>query len=254
MASEAYQACLPGAPRHRSEEGTLNQTVFVLEDDTDISRLIQHHLETTGFAVRPFTTPVNLVSDAERQPPALFLLDIMVPGGDGLDVCRRLRSHPALSTTPIIFLTARAGENDRVLGLELGADDYITKPFSTRELLARVKAVLRRFERPSSPSVITFDDVVIDANAMQLKVRGALTTTTATEFRLLDYLARHPGRVFSRDHLLDAVWGDARFVTPRSVDVYVRRIREKIEVDAEDPRYLKTVRGAGYRFEMPKAS
>jgi two-component system phosphate regulon response regulator PhoB len=232
----------------------LSQTVFVLEDDTDISRLIQHHLETTGFAVRPFTTPVNLVSDAERQPPALFLLDIMVPGGDGLDVCRRLRAHPALSTTPIIFLTARAGENDRVLGLELGADDYITKPFSTRELLARVKAVLRRFERPASPSVVTFDDVVIDANAMQLKVRGALTTTTATEFRLLDYLARHPGRVFSRDHLLDAVWGDARFVTPRSVDVYVRRIREKIEVDAEDPRYLKTVRGAGYRFEMPKAS
>jgi DNA-binding response OmpR family regulator len=232
----------------------LNQTVFVLEDDTDISRLIQHHLEATGFTVRPFTTPVNLISDAERQPPALFLLDIMVPGGDGLDVCRRLRSHPALSTTPIIFLTARAGENDRVLGLELGADDYITKPFSTREMLARVKAVLRRFERPSSPSVISFDEVVIDANAMQLKVRGTLTTTTATEFRLLDYLARHPGRVFSRDHLLDAVWGDARFVTPRSVDVYVRRIREKIETDAEDPRYLKTVRGAGYRFEMPRAS
>jgi two-component system phosphate regulon response regulator PhoB len=231
----------------------LSQTVFVLEDDTDISRLIQHHLETTGFAVRSYTTPANLIPDAERQPPAIFLLDIMVPGGDGLDLCRRLRNHPALSTTPIIFLTARAGENDRVLGLELGADDYITKPFSTREMLARVKAVLRRFERPSAPSVITFDDVVIDANAMQLKVRGALTTTTATEFRLLDYLARHPGRVFSRDHLLDAVWGDARFVTPRSVDVYVRRIREKIETDAEDPRYLKTVRGAGYRFEMPKA-
>ena len=232
----------------------MSQTVFVLEDDTDISRLIQHHLEASGFAVRAFFTPANLVSDAERQPPVLFLLDIMVPGGDGLDVCRRLRSHAALSTIPIIFLTARAGENDRVLGLELGADDYITKPFSTREMLARVKAVLRRFERPTTPSVVTFDDVVIDANAMQLKVRGELTTTTATEFRLLDYLARHPGRVFSRDHLLDAVWGDARFVTPRSVDVYVRRIREKIETDAEDPRYLKTVRGAGYRFEMPKAS
>ena len=232
----------------------MSQTVFVLEDDTDISRLIQHHLEASGFNVRTFHTPVNLVSDAERQPPALFLLDIMVPGGDGLDVCRRLRAHAALSTTPIIFLTARAGENDRVLGLEMGADDYITKPFSTRELLARVKAVLRRFERPSTPSVISFDDVIIDANAMQLKVHGELTTTTATEFRLLDYLARHPGRVFSRDHLLDAVWGDARFVTPRSVDVYVRRIREKIEKDAEDPRYLKTVRGAGYRFEMPKAS
>jgi two-component system phosphate regulon response regulator PhoB len=230
----------------------LNQTVFVLEDDLDISRLIQHHLEAAGFAVRAFTTPLNVIADAERQPPALFLLDIMVPGGDGLDVCRRLRSHPALSTTPIIFLTARAGENDRVLGLELGADDYITKPFSTRELLARVKAVLRRFERPSTPSVLAFDDVVIDANAMQLKVRGELIATTATEFRLLDFLARHPGRVFSRDRLLDAVWGDARFVTPRSIDVYVRRIREKIERDAEDPRYLITMRGAGYRFELPK--
>jgi DNA-binding response OmpR family regulator len=198
--------------------------------------------------------PPNLIPDAERQPPALFLLDIMVPGGDGLDVCRRLRKPPRLSTVPIIFLTARAGENDRVLGLELGADDYITKPFATRELVARVKAVLRRFERPTTPSVISFEEVVIDASAMQLKVRGELTTTTATEFRLLDYLARHPGRVFSRDHLLDAVWGDARFVTPRSVDVYVRRIREKIEVDPENPRYLKTVRGAGYRFEIPKAS
>jgi len=230
----------------------MSQTVFVLEDDTDISRLVQHHLEASGFGVRVFGNPTSLVPDAERQPPALFLLDIMVPGGDGLDVCRRLRNHPALSTIPIIFLTARAGENERVLGLELGADDYITKPFATRELLARVKAVLRRFERPTTPSTITFEEVVIDASAMQLRVKGELTTTTATEFRLLDYLARHPGRVFSRDHLLDAVWGDARFVTPRSVDVYVRRIREKIETDPENPRYLKTVRGAGYRFEVPR--
>ena len=230
----------------------LSQTVFVLEDDIDIARLVQHHLEAAGFTVRIFHTPTNVISDAERHAPALFLLDIMVPGGDGLDVCRRLRAHPGLSSIPIIFLTARAGENDRVLGLELGADDYITKPFATRELVARVKAVLRRFERPTTPSVISFEEVVIDANAMQLKVRGDLTTTTATEFRLLDYLARHPGRVFSRDHLLDSVWGDARFVTPRSVDVYVRRIREKIEIDPENPRYLKTVRGAGYRFEIPK--
>jgi two-component system phosphate regulon response regulator PhoB len=230
----------------------LSQTVFVLEDDTDIARLVQHHLEAAGFTVRLFHTPGNLIPDAERQTPALFLLDIMVPGGDGLDVCRRLRGHAGLSTVPIIFLTARAGENDRVLGLELGADDYITKPFATRELVARVKAVLRRFERPTTPAVIQFEEVTIDANAMQLRVRGELTATTATEFRLLDYLARHPGRVFSRDHLLDAVWGDARFVTPRSVDVYVRRIREKIELDPENPRYLKTVRGAGYRFELPK--
>jgi two-component system phosphate regulon response regulator PhoB len=234
------------------EDTGLSQIVFVLEDDTDISRLVQHHLQAAGYTVRTYPTPANLVADAERHTPALFLLDIMVPGGDGLDVCRKLRSHSELASVPIIFMTARAAENDRVLGLELGADDYITKPFSTRELVARVKAVLRRFERPAGPSVISFEEVVIDASAMQLRVRGELTTTTATEFRLLDYLARHPGRVFSRDHLLDAVWGDARFVTPRSVDVYVRRIREKIEEDPENPRYLRTVRGAGYRFEIPK--
>ena len=225
----------------------------MLEDDTDISRLVQYHLESSGFTVRPYLSAGQIITDAERQPPALFLLDIMVPGGDGLDLCRRLRQNPVLSVVPIIFLTARAAESDRVQGLELGADDYITKPFGTRELLARVKAVLRRFERPAAPSVLRFEDIEIDASAMQLRVKGDLVTTTATEFRLLDYLARHPGRVFSRDHLLDAVWGDARFVTPRSVDVYVRRIREKIEEDAESPRYLKTMRGAGYRFEMPKS-
>jgi two-component system phosphate regulon response regulator PhoB len=230
----------------------LTPTIFVLEDDTDISRLIQHHLEAADFSVRLYRTPVNLIQDAEHSSPALFLLDIMVPGGDGLDLCRRLRQHATLSTTPIIFLTARATENDRVLGLELGADDYITKPFATRELLARVKAVLRRFERPTAPTTVTFGEVFIDAGAMQLKVKEQVVPTTATEFRLLDYLARHPGRVFTRDHLLDAVWGDARFVTPRSVDVYVRRIREKIEEDAEDPQFLKTVRGAGYRFEIPR--
>ena len=231
---------------------TPTQTICLLEDDPDISRLVQFQLEAAGFTVRPYADLSRILAEAERTPPALFLLDIMVPGGDGLDLCRRLRANPKLSIVPIIFLTARAAENDRIQGLDLGADDYITKPFSTRELIARVKAVLRRFERPNAPSVVAFDQIEIDASAMQLRVRGALVTTTATEFRLLDYLARHPGRVFSRDHLLDAVWGDARFVTPRSVDVYVRRIREKIEEDAETPRYLKTMRGAGYRFEIPK--
>ena len=230
----------------------MKQTIFVLEDDSDISRLVQHNLEAAGFVVRTFVTTAAVLTDAERKTPDLFLLDIMVPGGDGLDLCRRIRRNPALASTPVIFLTARTSEADRVLGLELGADDYISKPFSPRELVARVKAVLRRFERPTTPTQLEFDEVVIDANAMQVKVRGELMATTATEFRLLDYLARHPGRVFSRDHLLDAVWGDARFVTPRSVDVYVRRIREKIETDAENPRYLVTVRGAGYRFELPK--
>ncbi|HWZ52344.1 MAG TPA: response regulator transcription factor [Granulicella sp.] len=232
----------------------MSQTIFVLEDDADISRLVQYHLESAGFTVKPYLAINQIMGDAERQPPALFLLDIMVPGGDGLDLCRRLRQNPNLSSVPIIFLTARAAESDRVHGLELGADDYITKPFGTRELVARVKAVLRRFERPTVSTLLKFEAIEIDASAMQLRVNGELVTTTATEFRLLDYLARHPGRVFSRDHLLDAVWGDARFVTPRSVDVYVRRIREKIEEDAETPRYLKTMRGAGYRFEIPKTA
>ncbi len=225
------------------------QTVFVLEDDADIAKLVALHLQGAGYEVLSFVSAVDVMPAAEKAAPAVFLLDIMVPGGGGLDLCRRLRANPQLSTVPIIFLTALATEADRVQGLDLGADDYITKPFSTRELVARVKAVLRRFERPETPETIRFGDIEIDGGAMLLRVRGEAVTTTATEFRLLDYLARHPGRVFSRDQLLDAVWGDARFVTPRSVDVYVRRIREKIEDDAEDPRYLKTMRGAGYRFE-----
>ncbi len=227
----------------------MSQTVFLLEDDADISKLVTLHLQGAGYAVRAFVSAADVVPAAEMTAPAVFLLDIMVPGGGGLDLCRRLRANPHLSMVPIIFLTALATEADRVQGLDLGADDYITKPFSTRELVARVKAVLRRFERPETPETIRFGEIEIDGGAMLLRVRGQAVTTTATEFRLLDYLARHPGRVFSRDQLLDAVWGDARFVTPRSVDVYVRRIREKIEDDAEDPRYLKTMRGAGYRFE-----
>ena len=233
----------------------MSQVIFVLEDDADIRRLVQYQLEGAGYTVRAYPAVGTILQDAERQRPAMFLLDIMVPGGDGLDLCRRLRQNPTLASVPIIFLTARAGENDRVHGLELGADDYITKPFAMRELLARVKAVLRRFERPDmagAASVLTIDTLEIDGNSMQLRVNHELVMTTATEFRLLDYLARHPGRVFSRDHLLDAVWGDARFVTPRSVDVYVRRIREKIEADPETPRFLKTMRGAGYRFDLPK--
>ncbi|WP_419807142.1 winged helix-turn-helix domain-containing protein [Terriglobus sp.] len=231
----------------------MSQIVFVLEDEADIAQLVRLNLETAGFAVRSFANAAEVLPAAEREAPSLFLLDIMVPGGGGLDVCRRIRQNPMLSTTPVIFLTAMAAEADRVQGLELGADDYITKPFSPRELVARVRAVLRRFERPASPDVIRFGDVELDGGAMQMRLRGEVVTMTATEFRLLDYLARHPGRVFSRDQLLDAVWGDARFVTPRSVDVYVRRIREKMEEDAENPRFLKTMRGAGYRFERGEA-
>ena len=233
----------------------MSQTIVVLEDDAEIRRLIQYRLESAGYAVRAYASPGTLLPDAERQRPVLFLLDIMVPGGSGLDVCRQLRRSTTLRTVPVIFLTARASEDDRVLGLELGADDYIIKPFAIRELLARVRAVLRRTEAPGEQvaPLLEVDDLQIDSGSMQVRVRGELITTTTTEFRLLEYLARHPGRVFSRDQLLDAVWGDSRFVTPRSVDVYVRRLREKIETEPDTPRFLKTLRGAGYRFDIPVA-
>ena len=235
-----------------SYNNVVKPSIFVVEDDPDISRLVKHHLEGAGFGVRVSPTGATVLADSERQRPSLFLLDIMVPGKDGLELCRQIRQTPALAMVPVIFLTAKAAEADRVLGLELGADDYIPKPFSPRELIARVKAVLRRFERPLSPGPLRAGEVEIDPSAMTLTVRGKPVTTTATEFRLLDYFARHIGRVFTRDQLLDSVWRDTSYVTPRSVDVYVRRIREKIEADPENPRYLKTVRGAGYRFEVPK--
>ena len=230
----------------------VKQTIFAVEDDTDISRLVRHHLEAAGYGVRSFPSAAGVIAEGEKQAPALFLLDIMLPGGDGLELCRRIRQTPALAMIPVIFLTAKTTESDKIIGLELGADDYIPKPFSPRELVARVRAVLRRFERPLAPAVVKAGDIEIDSGGMTLTVRGALTQTTATEFRLLEYMARHPGRVFTRDQLLDAVWRDTHYVTPRSVDVYVRRIREKIEANPDEPRCLKTVRGAGYRFEVPK--
>src|SRR5579862_1384771 len=227
-------------------------SIFVVEDDPDISRLVRHHLEAAGFNIKLFLTGHAVVAESERQRPTLFILDIMVPGRDGLELCRQIRQTQSLAAIPIIFLTAKSSEADRILGLEMGGDDYIPKPFSPRELIARVKAVLRRFERPLSPGPVRAGDVEIDPSAMTLTVRGKPVTTTATEFRLLDHFARHIGRVFTRDQLLDSVWRDTSYVTPRSVDVYVRRIREKIELDPENPRYLRTVRGAGYRFEVPK--
>jgi len=227
-------------------------SIFVVEDDPDISRLVRHHLEAAGFAVKIFAAGNMVMAESERQRPTLFILDIMVPGKDGLELCRQIRQTHLLASTPVIFLTAKSSEADRILGLELGADDYIPKPFSPRELVARVKAVLRRFERPLSQSPVLIGDIQIDPGAMTLTVRGEIVPTTATEFRLLDYFVRHIGRVFTRDQLLDSVWRDTAYVTPRSVDVYVRRIREKIEPDPENPRYLKTVRGAGYRFEGVK--
>lgn len=231
----------------------VNHKIFVVEDDNDISRLVRHNLEMAGYRVRTFSATSHVLGEAQRERPSLFLLDIMVPGGDGLELCRQIRqAGTPVAGIPIIFLTAKTEETDRIVGLEIGADDYITKPFSPRELVARVKAVLRRSERPLPPAVINAGDLEINSSAMTLVVRGNSVVTTTTEFRLLHHLAGHAGQVFTRDQLLDAVWRDTSFVSPRSVDVYVRKLREKIERDPENPRYLRTVRGAGYRFEVPK--
>ena len=227
--------------------------IFVVEDDQDIARLISHNLQAAGFEVQSFVSAVSVVSEALRETPALFLLDVMLPGADGFDLCRRIRETNALSTTPIIFLTAKTTEADRVKGLELGGDDYITKPFSPRELVARVRSVLRGVRQAPVPSeVLRLGDLEIDTSSMTVQAQGRSVATTVREFRLLEYLAAHRGRVLTRDQLLDAVWKETPFVTPRSVDVYIRRLREKIEVDARHPQYLKTLRGIGYRFEVPK--
>ena len=229
----------------------MKQTIILLEDDPDIANLVRHHLQQSGFPILVATSGAQVIPLARENPPALFLLDIMVPGGNGFEVCRQIRSTHELAKVPVIFLTAKTSEADRVRGLDIGADDYISKPFSTRELLARVRAVLRRFETPVSTSIST-PDFQLDSDSVTLTVRGKPVQTTATEFRLLQFLGSHPGRVFTRDQVLDAVWRDLAFVTPRSVDVYIRRLREKIEQDPENPRYLRTVRGAGYKFEAPK--
>lgn len=229
----------------------MKQRIILLEDEQDIANLVRHHLEQEGFDVKVCASGNEVLPLARERAPALFILDVMVPGSSGFEVCRQIRQSKDLAATPIIFLTAKAGEEDRIRGLDLGADDYISKPFSPREMAARVRAVLRRFDQPVTTSIKT-PDFELDSESFTLTVRGEPRDVTATEFRLLHFLASHPGRVYTRDQVLDAVWRDMAFVTPRSVDVYIRRLREKIEQDPENPRYLRTIRGAGYKFEAVK--
>jgi DNA-binding response OmpR family regulator len=236
-----------------SSPAPFRPVIFVVEDDEDIARLISHNLQAAGFEVQSFVSGTSLLTEAVREMPALFLLDVMLPGTDGFELCRHIRQTPVLSSTPIIFLTAKTGEADRVKGLELGGDDYITKPFSPRELVARIRSVLRGLGQvPAAGEVLRLGELEIDVSSMTVQVQGRNVLTTVREFRLLEYLATHRGRVLTRDQLLDAVWKETPFVTPRSIDVYIRRLREKIELDPRHPQYLKTLRGIGYRFEVPK--
>jgi DNA-binding response OmpR family regulator len=230
----------------------MKQLIFVVEDEAEVCRLARQCLESAGYAVRTFST-ANVIQDAEDAHPALMLIAMMMPDGNGLELCRRIRENHELARTPLVFLIPEAAEEHRALALESGGDDCVVKPFSPRELVARVQAMLRRFTPATVNSRMDTADLVIDSLAMKLSVRGAEVSTTSLEFRLIEYLARHRGQVFTRDLLLDAVWGDMQFVTPRSVDACVRRIREKIEPDRASPTYLKTIRGVGYRLDAVAA-
>jgi DNA-binding response OmpR family regulator len=226
----------------------MKQLIFVVEDEAEVCELARQCLEEAGYVVCTFST-ANVIREAEDKDPSLILLTMVMPDGNGLDLCRCIRENHALARTPIVFLIPEAAEEHRALALESGGDDCIVKPFSPRELVARVQAVLRRFAPPNGRSRMEPPDLVIDSLAMKLSVRGSEVPTTSLEFRLIEYLARHRGQVFTRDLLLDAVWGDMQFVTPRSVDACIRRIREKIEPDRTSPTYLKTIRGVGYRLD-----
>ena len=249
--SPAYRT-LP--PNRRVDRAYSMKRVLIIEDDKDIVELVRYNLANEGFQVSAAFDGSSGLNTLKKTPPDLLLLDLMLPKLSGLDICREVRRDDALNRLPILMLTARGDEADRVVGLEMGADDYVTKPFSPRELLARVKALLRRAEPPAdSPRVIEIGKLAIDPASYRVSHSGKPVPLSTLEFRLLYYLASRPNRVFTRDQLLDAVWGTDRFVTPRSVDVYVRRLREKIETDPENPIHLKTVRGAGYLFETRAA-
>ena len=232
----------------------MSPQILIIEDEPDIVALVRYTFEKEGFPVESLSRGRDGFDYLRRKPVDLLLLDIMLPDIDGLDICRQLRADERLKSLPVIFLTAKGAEADRVLGLEIGADDYVVKPFSPRELLARVKAVMRRKGNPdedASADIVDTGDLRLDHGTQAVTVRGKAVDLSTLEFRLLHFLATHPGRIFSRDKLLDQVWGQDRFVSPRTIDVHIRRLREKIERQPESPRNLLTVRGAGYRFAKP---
>jgi len=226
----------------------MTKKVLIVEDEHDLVRLIRYNLEKEGFRVSSVTDGSLVMAELRREEPDVLVLDLMLPGMDGLEICRQVRRHDRYAGIPILMLTARSGEADRVVGLELGADDYVTKPFSMRELVARIRALLRRHEAIPRRHSVQRGNLTIDPSAHAVRVAGKQVELSALEFRLLHHLASHPGMVFSRNQLLDRVWVDDRSVTPRSVDVYIRRVREKIESEPQQPEYVQTVHGVGYRF------
>jgi len=224
--------------------------VLIVDDEKDIVELIAYNLKKEGFAADSAPDGETALAKIKKGNYGLVILDLMLPGLQGIELCRILRNDPATSSLPVIMLTAKGEEVDKVVGLEMGADDYITKPFSPRELVARINAVLRRAEeRPASARIIKEGVLVIDKDAYAVTRKGIPLKLSATEFRLLLYLVERKGRVFNREQLLNAVWSDEAFVEPRTVDVHIRRLRAQIEENPSNPSYIKTLRGAGYFFD-----
>jgi len=225
--------------------------ILLIEDDADLCALLRYNLDKEGFALGVSQTGKGALDLCRQTRPDLILLDIMLPDCDGLEICKSVRKDPDLAGTPIIFLTARASETDRIVGLELGANDYVVKPFFVRELIARIKLQFRSQAAPAR--VLDAGGVQLDRASCQVKLRGAPLNLTATEFRLLEFLMSRPGVVFSREQLLNAAWGQDRAITDRAVDVYVLRLRQKIEADPANPMLIHSVRGFGYTFEAREA-
>src|SRR6266404_511179 len=223
--------------------------IAIVEDEAELAALIDYNLTRNGYQTQILNGAESTLKTLESARPDLILLDIMLPEMDGFELCRQIRQSTTLGRTPVLFLTARSDEVDRVLGLEIGGDDYMTKPFSPRELIARVKAHLRREEMDAEAGSLATGPFRLDRIGRRVFLGEREMPLTSTEFNLLEFFLTHPGHAYSREQLLEAVWGEQRYVTPRTVDVHVRRLREQIEEQPDNPRYLTTVRGFGYRFE-----
>ena len=232
----------------------MSRKIAVVEDEAELASLIEYNLTRGGFEVKLLNGAGDTLRELEAWQPDLIILDVMLPGQDGFDICRKLRHAGKLERTPVVFLTARSDEVDRVLGLEIGGDDYITKPFSPRELVARIKAHLRRRESDTAPQAsFSTGPFRLDRAARRVYQGEKEIELTSTEFKLLEFFLTHPATAWSREQLLREVWGEQHFVTPRTVDVHIRRLREQIEEKPDEPVFLVTVRGFGYRFETQPA-
>lgn len=224
--------------------------ILVVDDEPDILELVSYNLNKDGFKVSTAADGDEALALIKKGDFDFLILDLMLPGIQGIELCRILRNNPETRHIPVIMLTAKGEEIDRIIGLETGADDYMTKPFSPRELVARIRAVLRRTSgRADDDKVIRVGGLVINKETYSVSKRNILITLSSTEFRLLLYLAERRGKIFSRDQLLDAAWKDEAFVEPRTVDVHIRRLRTQIEDDPSDPVYIKTRRGIGYYMD-----